>query len=74
MALPSEGRIQSSFRVKWEKFTASKKKKNGKKLSGEKNASWFNVMSKILDPRRDPSTSPAYSEETSRILHLHDAD
>jgi hypothetical protein len=31
MALPSEGSVQSSFRVKWEKFTASKSK-NRKKL------------------------------------------
>ena len=73
MTLPSEGSVQSSFRVKWEKFTASKKQKLQEGKSGERNAFWF-VMSEILDPRRDPSASPAYSEQTGPILHLHDAD
>ena len=54
MALPSEGSVQSSFRVKWEKFTASRKQKLQEAKSGEKNAFWFNVMSEILDPRWDP--------------------
>jgi hypothetical protein len=60
MALPSEGSVQSSFRVKWEKFTASRKQKLQEAKSGEKNAFWFNVMPEILDPRWDPSTMAEY--------------
>ena len=53
MALPSDVSVRSSFRVKWEKFTAFKNKKENKRSwSRERNAFWLKFVSEILDPQQ----------------------